>query len=333
MPKESGMTWEIWTAIANADSESYVVRILFDAQMVTTRRHFTLSSCVLELSATSAPVVVILSSDLPDFDQVKSERLQSPRVRILPLDRSEIDGNSSTRILPSELLRRVRENFKDQNEKDESRQFIPNPQCQIIALTSHSGGVGTTHVSINLAMELSLLGRQTLLIDGDSSYPAIAEFLQIRNFSEGVNTHSLKENLKFLELAQISKDETVAQLQNGADSFDYIITDLGRFNTLPLIHLQEWGLDFAARIFIVSTPSRIHQTRARVLLDEVKRRGTSGTIHEVTNFAVGKLRAGDLPKDERLFLEIVKRGVMAVEVNPRAKWRKGIAQIAAHLNS
>jgi hypothetical protein len=333
MLKELDRNWEIWTAIANAESESYVVRLLFDAQMATTQRHFTLSSCASELSATPAPVVVILSSDLPDFDQVRSEKLQSSRVRILLLDRSEIDGNSSTRILPTELLRRVRELFKSYDARIESRQFIPNPQCQIIGLTSHSGGVGTTQIAINVAMELSLLGKQTLLLDGDSSYPAIAELLQIRNFSESINTHTLKENLKFLEIAQISKDGMVAHLQPSADSFEFIITDLGRYNTQAPTYLQEWGLDFAARIFFISSYSRIHQSRTRDLLDEVKQRGTSGSIHEIRNFATGKMRAGDLPKDERLFLEIVKRGVMAVEVNPRSKWRKGIAQIAAHLIS
>ena len=326
--------WQVWTAIANSDAESFVAGTLHEYHFEIKYRCFNFAELSARLAVESeANQLILISDDLVDFDLAAMERLRAQGLRTLLLSKSELASNSDLRNNSVELVRRIRELIKSPSTSEKGARFTPNPRCQIIGVISHSGGVGSTSIAINLAMELSIVGKQTLLVDGDLSHPTIAELLHVRSYTGELQPQPLKENLRFLEIESAPESDFIPAIQRAVDTSDFLVIDLGKCILNVATPLQELVLDFADRILIISTNSRIHQQRCKNLVSDLKARALPGSPHLLINLVSGKLGVGELAREERLFAQIQERGLVAVEVNPRSKWRKEVERIAIQLIS
>jgi hypothetical protein len=327
-------SWEIWTAIADSVAESFVASTLYEHRYNIKHRCFNMAEVFSKLSDHKhANQLLIISDDLYDFDLGAIERLKTYGISTLLLPATELAGDGELRNSPVALLRKIREVNKSPSLAEPTPHLSPNPHCTIVALLSHSGGVGTTNLAINLAMELSILGKRTLLIDGDRCHPTISEQLQLRNYVSENHPQPLKENLHFLESLQPLISTCLPTLQRAVNTYQYLVIDLGQWNVEQPTSLQDFALDFADRVVIVSTNSQIHRKRSKKVVSDLKLRGIHGTPHLVINLVRGKVGSGELPCEERLFSQAQQRGLVAVEVNPRSRWRKEVERIAIQLIS
>ena len=116
----------------------------------------------------------------------------------------------------SELMRGL------SREKEPARIVIPATQSHVVAFTSTQGGVGTTTLAINVADQISALGKKVLLVDACSGRGSIAEHFEVHDIRSA--TRELSEKLSLFEVSELAQLIALAKL---AAEFEFIILDLG----------------------------------------------------------------------------------------------------------
>jgi flagellar biosynthesis protein FlhG len=173
---------------------------------------------------------------------------------------------------------------------------------RVIAVTSGKGGVGKTTVSVNLATAFGLLGRRTLVFDGDLGMANVHVFA-------GVNPRA-----SILDVVdrRIALDQAITQGGHGADficgasgvsrlanldhrildelgraliqtaaNYDVLVIDTGAGIGPATLHL----LGLAHEIVVVTTPNLAATLDAYGMIKCIHERNLSGQIHLLVNLA------------------------------------------------
>ncbi len=131
------------------------------------------------------------------------------------------------------------------------RHMAKPESVRVIAVTGGKGGVGKTNVSVNLAMALSAMGREVLLMDADLGLGNVDVLLGLRP----------EHNLSHVISGEATLDEVAIDGPGGiklipAASGVRQMAELGAAETAGLIHaFSEFG--YGAEVLIVDTAAGI----------------------------------------------------------------------------
>ncbi len=184
----------------------------------------------------------------------------------------------------AEKLRNI---IKKQELQAEEKERI----AKVITVTSGKGGVGKTSLSVNLAIQLSKMGKRVVIFDADFGLANIEIMLGLRpkyNLAdlmyrgksiEDIITYG-PENIGFIsggsginELANLSREQVVTLIHRLADLdriADVIIVDTGA-------GISDTVLEFVAaseEVLLVATPEPTSITDAYALLKTLNRKRT-----------------------------------------------------------
>ncbi len=206
---------------------------------------------------------------------------------------------------------RLRNIIKKQELQAEEKERI----AKVITVTSGKGGVGKTSLSVNLAIQLSKMGKRVVIFDADFGLANIEIMLGVRpvyNLAdlmyrgksiEDIITYG-PENIGFIsggsginELANLSRDQVVSLIHRLADLdriADVIIVDTGA-------GISDTVLEFVAaseEVLLVATPEPTSITDAYALLKTLNRKASyqpdKTVVKMIANQVIGERDATEL---------------------------------------
>lgn len=168
---------------------------------------------------------------------------------------------------------------------------VQKPVAKVITVTSGKGGVGKSSISVNLAIQLSRMGKRVVIFDADFGLANIEIMLGLHpryNLADmmyrGKTLNDIitygPENVGFIsggsgiqELANLSREQVVTLIQklNELDEFaDVVIVDTGA-------GISDTVLEFVAaseEVLLVATPEPTSITDAYALLKTLNKKAT-----------------------------------------------------------
>lgn len=192
----------------------------------------------------------------------------------------------------------------EQLRKIVKQQEVPRQNARVITVTSGKGGVGKSSTSVNLAIQLSKLGKRVIVFDADFGLANVEVMLGIRpkyNLADlmfrGKELHDIvtegPENIGFVsggsgiqELTKLTRDQIIyliRKLVQLDEMADVIIVDTGA-------GISDSVLEFvlaSSEVLLVATPEPTSITDAYALLKSLKRKdefmNSSIKIHMISN--------------------------------------------------
>lgn len=356
------------TAIANPELEGFVAGTLFSQGWNVVFRALdvaSLTNFVESDSSQSGNIVLVYSPDLPG---ISPETVSSFHGRVRQIvgfsANPEMDqdyvGIFSVPHEPSELLNLVRGFVRAPLLRSAVLDSHKKRRARVIAIGSASGSAGCTSLAINLAMELSALGHETLLMDADVRHPSIAPMLSLHKLDAEQSSRTIAPHLSVSEFTRQRTLELAGYLEDLFEKCDFAVIDLGSVEgvsdsltdrrwTSSMVH---WSCEQADDLLLVSKADvlSIHRLellvrdflqitiRARVSLAlSMNLRGRKGKYRSDLFYgAVAPLRPQSvftLPRDVRAITQAEEERATLIEIDDRSPLRKSIAKIAVELSS
>jgi Mrp family chromosome partitioning ATPase len=258
----------------------------------------------------------------------------------------------------TELVSLVRGSIRSPLIRQQSPVQHSTRRAQVIAIGSAGSGVGCSTVAINIAMELSVLEKSTLLIDANFRAPSIAVLLSLRNLLTDEGWRIVAPQLSISEITQLRSNSIDELMARAIDEFDQIIIDLGSISGLSnrltdqrwTSKMTTWSCDNADELWIISKPDLLGAHRldqVLILLEKtamraklgfilnMKSQGKKGDSEEarflssITPLRPGSMRV--LARDGRSIQASEEARSTLIEVNERSPLRKSLAKIASEL--
>jgi Mrp family chromosome partitioning ATPase len=233
-------------------------------------------------------------------------------------------------------------------------------KARVIAIGSAGSYTGCTMLSMNLAMELSILEKSTLLIEGNYRAPSIAAYLAMRNINSDSEWKSIAPHLSLAEIDQEHAGTVDEFMDRAAEVFEFIIIDLGSISGLSnrLIDrrwtstMTTWCCDQADELMIVSRADQLGEHRLSQVADLLQHTSVRASLSFVLNMkspgkrgeseeakflssttALKPKRVRSITKDSRAIVAAEDEHATLVEINVRSSVRKSIADLARELKS
>ena len=349
------------TAIKDPEFEAMVAGTLFSHGWNVIFRALDVASLqsFLATSAESKPLL-IYSSDVSELDPNILSSI-SPyldrAIGFLASHQSEVkDGYLARPRDEIELLAMIRSPHRAPMLRSVSTHQIPS-RCRMIALTGVNHGEGVTLTALNLAIELTLIGKKVLLVDAHYQMPAIATVLGERHANKDV-LKEVSPTLQIFEITRHNASHAVELILDASLNVDFILIDLAlmAYSEPSLIDrrwesaFSTWVLEAADDVWIFSSPRVVSSRALRQITTALPQMTIRGRItFLLTQRIPGK--KGD--EQEEKFLSVVSptqpyavrilpldlRGVSAaahdrsilIESNSRGSLRRSLAAIALEL--
>jgi len=356
---------EVVTAIANPELEGFVAGTLFsqgwnvifralDADSLMTFINLDLIKC--------RNVVLVYSPDLPGISPDTVTSLQGKVRQVVGFspdanETQEFVGLFQVPREPSELLNLVR-GFVRAPLVRNSVETFKRRRAHVVAIGSSSGSAGCTNLAINLAMELSALGHETLLMDADVRHPSIAPLLSLHKLDAENSSRTIAPHLSVSEFTRERGPKLAEYLDDLFGNCDFAVIDLGSIEgvsdsltdrrwTSSMIH---WSCERADALWLVGKCDALGMHRLESLVRDFSQitirakvsialsmtsRGRKGKLREDQFFAIAApLRPQNLftlPRDPRTVTQAEEERATLVEINDRSPLRKSIAAMAVGL--
>jgi hypothetical protein len=236
------------TAISDPEFEGLVSRSLFDQGWNVISRVMNLSELKLAVSTNSEKkLLLVFSTDLPDFSAVELERLASSGLSAI----GYADQNGSTKgyssalarpTSPEDLTLTILENIRFSGIRSPLLHSKIICNAKIIAVGGVGHATANTTVALNLAQEIANLKIKTLLIEANFQAPAISAMLDLRKLSSEQKWRHVSEDLAVMELTQESVADFESKIVLAGESFEQIVIDLGSVAYLAReLSDRRWG--------------------------------------------------------------------------------------------
>lgn len=356
------------TAIANSDVEGFVAGTLFSQgwNVVFRALDFDSLSRFIESDLTAnRNIVIVFSPDLPGISANAVASFQAQVRQVVGFVSGNIDDQEYAGLFAvpreaSELLNLVRGFVRAPLIRSASIERTVKRRAHVIAIGSPSGGSGCTSLAMNVAMELSVLGKEALLLDADIRHPSIAPLLSLHKLDAEQYSRTIAPHLNVSEFTR----ERVLCLGDYLDEIvsksDFVIIDLGSIEgvsdsltdrrwTSTMIH---WSCEQADELWLVSKADVLAIHRLETLVRDF----TQITIHARVSLALnmnargkkGKYREEQflaaaaplnpkgvftLPRDVGALTRAEEERATLIETDERSSIRKCIAKIAVELSA
>lgn len=356
------------TAIANPEAEGFVAGTLFAQGWNVIFRAIDWSSLQAYLDSNpsiAAHALLIYGNELPGMGQ---DNLESIKQRVRQLFGFAIPNAvnvdfAGLHVLPTEgtdLISLVRGYVRAPMVRSGAITQRQARSSKVIALSSAGSYTGCTLIALNLAMELSVIEKSTLLVEANFRAPSIAPLLSMRNIGENQSWKSIAPNLALAEITQDSADQLEHFMNKAMDEFDVIILDIGSISGLSnrltdrrwTSVVTTWCCDQADELIVTSRADHLghyrlvqvvdllQQTSIRAKLSFIQnmkspgKRGDAETARFLSlTTALKPLRVRTLKEERRTAKNAEDEHATLLETNERSNLRKSIAQLATEITS
>jgi Flp pilus assembly CpaE family ATPase len=352
------------TAISDAQFEGFVSGTLFAQGWSVVFR--AIDTEALERYCISNPEqaacsLLIYSPDLPGITNDVVAHLTTKVKQIVGFSSKTNPGFADLHPNPAtatDLVSIVRGFVRAPMLRQVSQVSRANRKAHVIAIGSAGSDTGCSTIALNLAMELSVLGKSTLLIDANFRAPSIAALIAIRNVQSESGWRTIAPQLAIAEITQ-QEAGTIDQLMESAtQSFDNIVIDLGSISGLSnrltdrrwTSTMTTWSCDQGDELMVIARPDllgihRLEQvcgllekTSIRSALSftlNMRSQGKKGADEEAQFLAITtRLRplcVRVISRDLRAASKALEEKSTLIEVNMRSALRKSIATMASEL--
>lgn len=357
----------IVTAIANSDLEGFIAGTLFSQGWNVIHRALDVQSLDIFLDRPAEAgenITLIYSPDLPGLTAEWIASHYGLFRQVIGFSKNREDQTSflglhETPIDETELLNTVRSFVRAPLLRPWTGSGARDRRAKVIALGTPSGSSGCTTVAINLAMELSIMGHETLLLDADVRRPSVAVLLSQHKLDADLDSRSISPHLSLSEFTQSRVGQFPELLDGFMEKFDFLIIDLGSIEavsdsltdrrwTSMLIH---WSCEKADELWILGRADVLGLYRLKSLVEnftQISIRARLSVLHSIrvsgkkgdqreTQFlaSVAPLkpqRIFSLPRDSRSITKAEDERATLVEIDEKGTLRKSIARIAVEVS-
>jgi len=356
------------TAISSSETEGFIAGTLFAQGWSVVFRAIDWDS--LERFLTSNQDValgslLLFGSDLPGISKAKIDSI-STKIRQtigFSIDQqvdSELVGLHAVPQSTTDLVSLVRGFVRTPMMRGVSTPQRVLRKARVIAVGSAGSYTGCTTVAMNIAMELSILEKSTLLIEGNYRAPSIAAYLAMRNISSDTDWKSIAPQLSLTEIIQEQAGNVDEFMERAASEFEFIIVDLGSISGLSnrltdrrwTSTMTTWCCDQADELMIISRADQLGLHRFTQVVDLLQSTSVRASLSFVMNMkspgkrgeseeakflscatALKPIRIRSIVKDSRAVVAAEDEHATLVEINERSNVRKSIAELARELKS
>jgi Flp pilus assembly CpaE family ATPase len=351
------------TAIADAEFEGMVSSALYESGWSVIARPLDFATLAKNLNeAATKNVLVIYSVDLPGLTKVQLQKLQSVDTSLFGFADAAGSARGFNEISarptsPEELLAYIRGNIRSPLLRVPMLQSKQKFKAKIIGIGSAGHYTGATTMAVNIAQELVLLDKKTLLIDANFQASAIATVLDLRKIADEDRWRDLSDNFSVAEITQNNIADFPTRAMEAASYFDFVVIDLGSLQNISSdlsdrrwsSQVKIWVSRFAHSILITSGSDVLQSKRLRNLCDELAEIKLPAQISifivptesfskreklQIVDFQpfIPK-EVGYLPMDSKLCAAARKERTSLSEVNAKAPLRKAFAAIALQITT
>ena len=354
------------TAIARAEIEGFIASTLFAQGWSVVFRAIdwqSLEAYAKENIATLSSTLLIYGSDLPGISKESMQQLSSQFSQVIGFATNTDENFSELKTAPvvaSDLVSLVRGFVRAPMLRELTHAPNQLRRAKVFAIGSAGTYTGCTVVAMNLAMELSVTGKSTLLIDANFRAPSVFDLLSMRNTDSDPSWKTVAPNLAIFEITQTQAAETESLMHRAGKEFDYIIIDLGSISGLSnrltdrrwTSTITTWSCDQADELLVISRPDLLGISRLQKVIEllaqtlirakisfvlNMKSSGRKGEAEQAKFLAltspVKPVRVSSINKDPRAVLAAQDERATLIEVNERSVVRKSIAELASQLST
>jgi MinD-like ATPase involved in chromosome partitioning or flagellar assembly len=231
---------------------------------------------------------------------------------------------------------------------------------KVFAIGSAGSHTGCTFIALNLAMELSLLEKSTLLIEANFRAPSLAPLLSMRKISDNSQWKKIALNLSLSEINQEASSDLDQFMSKATDEFDCVVLDIGSVAGLSnrltdrrwTSTVTTWCCDQADELMITSRADYLGHHRLVQVIDLLQQTSIRAQLSFTQNMkSLGKrgdaemarflnattalkpIRVRSMRQEVRSVQAAEDEHATMVETNERSQLRKAIAELAREMSS
>lgn len=356
------------TAIASSEAEGFIAGTLFAQGWNVIFRAIDWASLqsYLQSNPTLAQNALLLfGSDLPGANKGNVEIIQGHVRQVIGFSIPNYPEEGFLSLYPmptvgTDLISLVRGFVRAPMLRTSTLTQRRPRTSKVVAIGSAGSYTGCTLIALNIAMELSLLDKKTLLIEANFRAPSISPLLSIRNISEGSDWKTIATNLAVTEITQDRADQIGEFMELATKEFDYIIVDIGSISGLSnrltdrrwTSIVTTWCCDQADELMVTSRADQLGTYRLGQVIDLLQQTSIRAELSFTQNMnPVGKrgdaqmsrflalttpvkpIRVRSLKQEPRTVTSAEDQHATLVETNERSNLRKSIVELAREIAS
>jgi len=356
------------TAISSSDNEGFIAGTLFAQGWSVVFRAIDWDCLVRFIdnnNEIAKNALLLFASDLPGISQEKVETLAFKVRQTIGFTSpdSKNSGFADLHEIPkstTDLISLVRGFVRAPMMRTSTNLVRQQRKSRVIAVGSAGSHTGCTLIAINLAMELSILEKKTLLIEANYRAPSIAAYLAMRNIVGDGSWKSIAPNLSLTEIDQKHAGDIDSLMELATADFDYVVVDLGSISGLSnrltdrrwTSTMTTWCCDQADDLLIVSRADRLGAHRLSQVIDLLQQTSVRAAVNLVMNMkspgkrgeaeeaqflshatSIKPAKIRSIGKDSRAVTAAEDEHATLVEIKERSNLRKAIAELAGELQS
>ena len=356
------------TAISSSDVEGFVAGNLFSQGWNVVFRAIDCDSLFRYINSNpelAKGALLLFGSDLPGISAIKVTEIshkvrQSIGFRSLHQESTELDNLQEIPTSATDLVSLVRGYVRAPMLRAQTQRVPQHRKSHVVAIGSAGSHTGCTVIALNLAMELSVLERSTLLIEANFRSPSIAPYLAMRNIKNESKWKTIAPNLSVMEIDQESSQHIEDIMIRATLEFDYVVIDLGSISGLSnrltdrrwTSTMTTWCCDLADELMVVSRADQLGQHRLVQVIELLVQTSIRASLSFVLNMkSSGKrgdsaeakflaavtplkpIRVRSIVNDPRAITAAIDEHATLIEINERSNVRKSIAELARELKS
>lgn len=354
------------TAIANSDLEGFVAGTLFTQGWSVIYRALDVTTLLDFITCNrdqAKRAIVIYSPDLPKLTLALVESILKDVRQVIGLssETKDVEKYPSMNEIPVDataLVSLIRGFVRAPMIRTAPVLLSTKKKACILALGSASSAAGCSTIAINLAMELSVMEKDVLLLDGDVRRPSIAALLELRKFDGQNLWHLIASHLSAGEITREQISDLDSQMVRAESEFDFIIIDVGLLEELAdsltdrrwtssVIH---WSCDNADQLWMIGMADCLGTFRISNFVRKFSKVSIRARISIVLNAKVTSRKNGvqesqflsaiaslhperiyTLPRDSRAIAKAQSEHATLIEMDDRSALRKAIEKIAVEV--
>lgn len=356
------------TAISSSEAEGFVASTLFAQGWSVVFRAIDWESLDLYLTKNaeiSKSALLLYASDLPGITEEKAQSLSVRTRQTIGFNSTNSSAQmlSHCQVMPTtttDLVSLVRGFVRAPLLRTATHTFRTQRKSHVVAVGSAGSYAGCTVIAMNLAMELSVTGKSTLLIEANFRAPSIAAYLAMRNIDSENSWKTIAPNLSITEINQEQAGSIDQLMERATAEFDHIVIDLGSISGLSnrltdrrwTSTMTTWSCDQADELMIISRADYLGIFRLNQVIELLQQTSIRATLSFVLNMKMaGKrgeviesrfltavtplkpIRVRSINSDPRAVTSAIEEHATLIEINERSNVRKSIAELASDLKS